>query len=131
MGVRNPVHPAHAPFLRDELPPTPPAAASPTSPAFTNEQQWKQVALVFDRILLIVFFVAMTVCSVYILTSSPHLYTAPPEDDFGAAEGKACIASNRSVEDFPARPPEEPLSEFVKRLKEELSLNGDDNEQHD
>ena len=37
--------------------------------------EWKQVSLVIDRILLLVFFLAMTTTSLVILTSSPHLYT--------------------------------------------------------
>ncbi|XP_023342572.1 neuronal acetylcholine receptor subunit alpha-10 isoform X2 [Eurytemora carolleeae] len=35
--------------------------------------EWKQVALVIDRLLLLVFFLAMTISSLVILTSSPHL----------------------------------------------------------
>ena len=34
-----------------------------------------QVSLVLDRILLLVFFLAMTIASFVILTSSPHLYS--------------------------------------------------------
>lgn len=37
--------------------------------------EWKQVSLVIDRILLFVFFLAMTIASFVILTSSPHLYS--------------------------------------------------------
>lgn len=36
--------------------------------------EWKQVSLVVDRFLLLVFFLAMTIASLVILTSSPHLY---------------------------------------------------------
>lgn len=38
-----------------------------------HEMEWKQVALVLDRLLLLVFFLAMTIASLVILTSSPHL----------------------------------------------------------
>jgi hypothetical protein len=37
--------------------------------------EWKQVSLVLDRVLLLVFFLAMTIASFVILTSSPHLYS--------------------------------------------------------
>ena len=37
--------------------------------------EWKQVSLVVDRFLLLVFFLAMTISSLVILTSSPHIYT--------------------------------------------------------
>ena len=37
--------------------------------------EWKKVSLVVDRVLLLVFFLAMTISSLYILTSSPHIYT--------------------------------------------------------
>ena len=40
--------------------------------------EWKQVSLVIDRILLLIFFLAMTIASLVILTSSPHLYTWGP-----------------------------------------------------
>lgn len=36
--------------------------------------EWKQVSLVLDRILLLIFFLAVSICSVVILTSSPHLF---------------------------------------------------------
>ena len=38
-----------------------------------HELEWKQVSLVIDRLLLVVFFLAMTIASLMILTSSPHL----------------------------------------------------------
>ncbi|XP_040571579.2 neuronal acetylcholine receptor subunit alpha-10 isoform X3 [Lepeophtheirus salmonis] len=38
------------------------------------EAQWKQVSLIIDRLLLLVFFLAMSIASLVILTSSPHLY---------------------------------------------------------
>jgi len=38
-----------------------------------TELEWKQVALVIDRLLLLIFFLAMTIASLVILTSSPHL----------------------------------------------------------
>lgn len=38
-----------------------------------HELEWKQVSLVIDRLLLLVFFLAMTIASLVILTSSPHL----------------------------------------------------------
>lgn len=34
----------------------------------------RQVSLVLDRILLLIFFLAITISSLIILTSSPHLY---------------------------------------------------------
>lgn len=40
--------------------------------------EWKQVSLVIDRVLLLIFFLAMTIASLVILTSSPHLYTWGP-----------------------------------------------------
>ncbi len=46
--------------------------------------EWKQVSLVLDRVLLLLFFLAMTIASLVILTSSPHLYDStisPWEDD--------------------------------------------------
>jgi hypothetical protein len=36
--------------------------------------EWKQVSLVLDRILLLIFFLAIVISSTVILTSSPHLY---------------------------------------------------------
>ena len=38
-----------------------------------HELEWKHVSLVIDRLLLLVFFLAMTIASLVILTSSPHL----------------------------------------------------------
>ena len=38
-----------------------------------HELEWKQVAIVIDRLLLLVFFLAITISSLVILTSSPHL----------------------------------------------------------
>ena len=46
-----------------------------------HEIEWKQVSLVIDRVLLLVFFLAMTISSLVILTSSPHL-------DFSSEEKK-------------------------------------------
>ena len=37
-----------------------------------NSYPWYQVALVIDRLLLLIFFLAMTIASLVILTSSPH-----------------------------------------------------------
>ena len=39
-----------------------------------------QVALVVDRLCLLIFFLAMTIASLAILTSSPHLYTPSLSD---------------------------------------------------
>ena len=36
----------------------------------------RQVSLVLDRILLLIFFLAITISSLVILTSSPHLYNS-------------------------------------------------------
>ena len=38
------------------------------------ESRLSQVSLVLDRILLLIFFLAITISSLIILTSSPHLY---------------------------------------------------------
>ena len=45
-----------------------------------TELEWKKVSLVVDRICLLVFFLAMTIASLAILTSSPHIYTASLSD---------------------------------------------------
>lgn len=44
------------------------------------ELEWKKVSLVVDRICLLIFFLAMTIASLAILTSSPHIYTASLSD---------------------------------------------------
>jgi len=44
------------------------------------ELEWKKVALVVDRLCLLIFFLAMTIASLAILTSSPHLYTPSLSD---------------------------------------------------
>ncbi len=44
------------------------------------ELEWKKISLVVDRILLLIFFMAMTVASLAILTSSPHIYTTSLSD---------------------------------------------------
>ena len=51
---------------------------SRTSEADSRERfalEWKQVSLVLDRFLLLIFFLSMTVASLVILTGSPHLLT--------------------------------------------------------
>ena len=45
-----------------------------------SELEWKKVSLVVDRICLLIFFLAMTIASLAILTSSPHIYTASLSD---------------------------------------------------
>ena len=45
-----------------------------------TELEWKKVSLVVDRICLLVFFLAMTIASLAILTSSPHIYTTSLSD---------------------------------------------------
>ena len=45
-----------------------------------SELEWKKVSLVVDRVLLLVFFLAMTIASLAILTSSPHIYTTSLSD---------------------------------------------------
>ncbi len=47
--------------------------------------EWKQVSLVIDRVLLLVFFFAMTISSFVILTSSPHLFASSVKDKAPAA----------------------------------------------
>ena len=42
--------------------------------------EWKKVSLVVDRVLLLIFFLAMTISSLAILTSSPHIYTSSLSD---------------------------------------------------
>jgi len=46
-----------------------------------TECEWKQVAMVIDRFLLLIFFLAMTIASLVILTSSPHISGAKIEID--------------------------------------------------
>merc|ERR1712037_647516 len=50
------------------------------------ELEWKKVALVVDRICLLLFFLAMTIASLAILTSSPHIWTASQSDLHKAAK---------------------------------------------
>ena len=45
-----------------------------------HELEWKMISLVVDRILLLIFFLAMTIASLAILTSSPHIYTTSLSD---------------------------------------------------
>ena len=45
-----------------------------------SELEWKKVSLVVDRVCLLIFFLAMTIASLAILTSSPHIYTASLSD---------------------------------------------------
>ena len=47
-----------------------------------TEMEWKQVSMVIDRFLLLIFFLAMTIASLVILTSSPHISGAKVEIDF-------------------------------------------------
>lgn len=46
-----------------------------------TEMEWKQVSMVIDRFLLLIFFLAMTIASLVILTSSPHLTGAEVKID--------------------------------------------------
>ncbi|TRY69126.1 hypothetical protein TCAL_12201 [Tigriopus californicus] len=48
--------------------------------------EWKQVSLVLDRILLLIFFLAVSICSVVILTSSPHLFRPSVQEKGRAPE---------------------------------------------
>ena len=43
--------------------------------------EWKQVSMVIDRFLLLIFFLAMTIASLVILTSSPHISGDPVKID--------------------------------------------------
>ena len=51
-----------------------------TDSSNNSELEWKKVSLVVDRICLLIFFLAMTIASLAILTSSPHIYTASLSD---------------------------------------------------
>ena len=51
-----------------------------TDSSNNSELEWKKVSLVVDRICLLLFFLAMTISSLAILTSSPHIYTASLSD---------------------------------------------------
>eukprot|EP00093_Oithona_nana_P008990 08990.XXX_167161_164685_1 [CDS] Oithona nana genome sequencing. len=51
-----------------------------TDSSNNSELEWKKVSLVVDRVCLLIFFLAMTIASLAILTSSPHIYTASLSD---------------------------------------------------
>ena len=42
--------------------------------------EWKKVSLVVDRVLLLLFFLAMSISSIAVLTSSPHIFTESESD---------------------------------------------------
>ena len=42
--------------------------------------EWKKVSLVVDRVLLLLFFLAMSISSIAVLTSSPHIFTVSESD---------------------------------------------------
>ena len=67
-----------------------------------------QVALVVDRLCLLLFFLAMTIASVAILTSSPHIWTASQSDLRKAA---------KALDDTTTKTTTDPISE-EKFLKE-------------
>ena len=51
-----------------------------TDSVSNSELEWKKVSLVVDRLCLLIFFLAMTIASLAILTSSPHIYTPSLSD---------------------------------------------------
>ena len=51
-----------------------------TDSSNNSELEWKKVSLVVDRVCLLIFFLAMTIASLAILTSRPHIYTASLSD---------------------------------------------------
>lgn len=57
--------------------------------------EWKQVSLVIDRVLLLLFFLAMTIASLVILTSSPHLYTWGPHIPITTSPDAATLAEQQ------------------------------------
>ena len=59
--------------------------------------EWKKVSLVVDRVLLLLFFLAMSISSIAVLTSSPHIFTES-ESDLRHQE-QAALSSSSSNND--------------------------------
>lgn len=60
--------------------------------------EWKKVSLVVDRVLLLLFFLAMSISSIAVLTSSPHIFTES-ESDLRHQEQAALSSSSSSNND--------------------------------